>query len=211
MGAAHMLTSGVLAAVIARATTGRGQHVDATIVQGLSPTDYFMSTHYQLAQRAGKTAGLNAAASPGGEFSASRYSLVHCTSDGKWVVISPQMPHQAHALLRAMELEHTLDDPRFAHAPFFRTADDAQAWEDMLWEAFRARTWAEVQPALLAEEDVPFELAAASQDALDHPQMVHNGHVIDVDDPVVGRGARSGRWRGCRGRLQRSARRRRAR
>jgi len=187
MGAAHMLTSGVLAALVARERSGRGQHLDATMLQGLNPTDYFMSTHFQLAQRAGKASGINSAASPGGEFTASRYSLVHCTSDGKWVVISPQQPHQAQALLRAMELDHTLEDPRFAHAPFFRSADDAQAWEDMLWEAFRARTWADVQPALLAEEDVPFELAAASQDALDHPQMVHNGHVIEVDDPVVGR------------------------
>jgi crotonobetainyl-CoA:carnitine CoA-transferase CaiB-like acyl-CoA transferase len=187
-GAGHMMFSGVLAALVARAVTGRGQHVDATLVQGLTPTDYFMTTHFQLAQRAGKGGtSTEAAASPGGEFAASRYSLVHCTRDGKWVVLSPQMPHQARALLRAMGLEHTLEDPRFAHAPFFRTAEDAQDWEDMLWEAFRARTWADVQPALLAEEDVPFELAASSEAALDHPQMVHNGHVVEVDDPVVGR------------------------
>ena len=187
-GAAHMLFSGVLAALVARETTGRGQQVDATLVQGLTPTDYFVTTHFQLAQRAGKDgASQDSAASPGGEFAASRYSLVLCTSDGKWVVISPQMPHQALALLRAVGLDQTLEDPRFAHAPFFRTAEDAQDWEDMLWEAFRVRSWADLQPVLFAEEDVPFELAASSQDALDHPQMIHNGHVVEVDDPVVGR------------------------
>ena len=54
-------------------------------------------------------------------------------------------------------------------------------------------------PRSSPRNDVPFELAAASQDALDHPQMVHNGHVIEVDDPVVGqRRARSDRWRACR-------------
>ncbi len=187
-GASHMMFSGVLAALVARETTGRGQHVDATLVQGLTPTDYFVTTHFQLAQRAGKGGTTqDAAASPGGEFAASRYSLVLCTSDGKWVVISPQMPHQAQALLRAVGLEHTLDEERFSHAPFFRTADDAQDWEDLLWEAFRVRTWADLQPVLLAEEDVPFELAASSEEALDHPQMIHNGHVVEIDDPVVGR------------------------
>ncbi len=187
-GAAQMSFSGILAALIARETTGRGQQVDATLVQGLTPTDYFVTTHFQLAQRAGKGGTTTeAAASPGGEFAASRYSLVLPTKDSQWVVISPQMPHQARALLRAVGLEHLFDDPRFAHAPFFHTADDAQAWEDITWDTFRAKTWAELQPLLLAEEDVPFELAASSQQALDHPQMIHNGHVIEVDDPVVGR------------------------
>ncbi|HXY91938.1 MAG TPA: CoA transferase [Acidimicrobiia bacterium] len=186
-GAAHMAVSGILAALIARETTGRGQRVDTSLAQGLIPADYFGIYHAQLAMRAasaGASDGPNTA--PGGGMGASRYALTLPTKDGRWVNLSPQQPHQAAALLRAVGLDHTLEQEPFANAPFFKDADDAQAWEDMLWEKFRAQTWAELQPQLIAENDLPFELCGTSEEALDHPQIVANGEAIEVDDPVVG-------------------------
>ena len=40
-GCAQMAFSGILAALFARETTGRGQHLDATMFAGLTPIDYF--------------------------------------------------------------------------------------------------------------------------------------------------------------------------
>jgi crotonobetainyl-CoA:carnitine CoA-transferase CaiB-like acyl-CoA transferase len=48
-GAGHMATSGILAALIAREHTGRGQRVDATLAQGLTPSDYFGTMTWQWA------------------------------------------------------------------------------------------------------------------------------------------------------------------
>ena len=187
-GAAHMAVSGILAALIARETTGRGQRVDTSLVQGMIPADYFGIYHVQLAARAAATgAGSGPNTAPGGGMAASRYSLCLCTKDGRWINFSPQQPHQAHALLRSIGLEATLDEERFSHAPFFATAEDAQEWEDMLWERIRAQTWAELLPQFLAENDLPFELCGTSEEALDHPQIIANGEVVEVEDPVLGR------------------------
>ena len=85
-----------------------------------------------------------------------------------------------------MDLEWTLDDARFAHAPFFRTAEEAQEWEDVVSETFRAQTYDELEAQLLGEDDVPFELCRTSEEALDHPQIIANGEVVQVQDPVLG-------------------------
>ena len=74
----------------------------------------------------------------------------------------------------------------FAHAPIFASAEDAQTWETMVWEAFRERTWAELEPVLFADPDLPFERAVPSEVGLDHPQIIYNGHVVTVDDPALG-------------------------
>ena len=152
------------------------------------PADYFGIYHVQLAARAaaaGAGGGPNTA--PGDGMAASRYSLCLCTKDGRWINFSPQQPHQAHALLRSLGLEGTLEEERFSHAPFFATAEDAQEWEDMLWERVRAETWAELQPQFIAQNDLPFELCGTSEEALDHPQIIANGEVVEVDDPVLGK------------------------
>ena len=184
-GAAHLAVSGTLAALMVRETTGRGQRIDTSLVQGLIAADYFGVYQAQLAKRVESGASVPGTA-PGEGMAASRYALTLCTSDGRWVSLSPQQPHQAQALLRAVGLAWTLDDPRFASAPFFRDAEQAQEWEDIVSETFRSQTYGEIEAQLLTEDDIPFELCRTSEEALDHPQIVANGEVIQIDDPVVG-------------------------
>ena len=186
-GAAQMSFSGILAALYSRADSGRGQHIDSSMFAGLTPLDYFTTTHYQLAMKASATnSAAQAAASPGGLFAASRYSLYLLTKDNRWVVVAVQQTNNAKALMGVLGLEHTFDDERFTDAPIFKSSEDAQAWETLLWAAFRERTWAELEPVLFANPDLPFERAVPGELGLDHPQIIHNGHVVEVDDPSVG-------------------------
>ena len=52
LGAAHHAVAGILAALIVREQTGRGQHVDATLANGISALDYFGTMLWQ--HRAGQ-------------------------------------------------------------------------------------------------------------------------------------------------------------
>src|SRR5581483_11007641 len=182
-GAAMLAAGGVLAALLVRERTGRGQRVDTSLLQGLDPVDYFMTTIYQVAVRnGGAPPPLDTSAALG----ASRYGVLVATRDGRFIQTSTVLPHQAVALTEAAGISHVLDDPRYANLPMFATAEDAQEWEDLLWQAFRERDLADWLPVLESYEDIAFEVARWSEEGLDHPQILHNGDALTVDDPGFG-------------------------
>ncbi len=187
-GAGHLAASGIIAALIVRQQTGRGQHLEVPLYAGVSVVDYFglmtwLLMNGKLELAASKPAG-NGPARKG--VAASRLNYIPCTKDGRFVFFTAMMPHQARAVLRALGREHILEDPRFANAPFFESAEDGQAYEDEIWEAFRTKTFDEWDPILRAEKDIAYELARTSEEGLDHPQIRHNGEVMTIDAPGIG-------------------------
>ena len=181
-GAAMLAAGGIAAALIVREQTGRGQRVDTTLAQGLEPLDYFVAMIVQMAMRSGGTA----ATDPRAAMTATRYGVMVASSDGYFIQTSTVLPHQARALTEAAGLGHLLEDPRFAVLPMFSSAEDAQEWEDALWGAFRTKTRDEWVEILLSYDDVPFEVGCTSEEGTHHPQIVHNGDVLEVNDDHVG-------------------------
>jgi crotonobetainyl-CoA:carnitine CoA-transferase CaiB-like acyl-CoA transferase len=182
-GAAVLAVGGVLAALLVRERTGRGQRVDTSMLQGADPLDYFMTSIYQVAVRnGGAPPPLDTSATLG----ASRYGVLVATKDGRFIQTSTVLPHQAVALTAAAGISHVLDDPKYARLPMFETAEDAQEWEDLLWQAFRERDLAHWLPILESYQDIAFEVARWSEEGLDHPQIAHNGDAIVVADPEHG-------------------------
>ena len=181
-GAAMQAVAGILGALTVREQTGRGQQLSATMVAGLDPVDYFVSTIAQLMAKRGEEPLIDARTAIG----ANRYGVLVATSDGRFIQTSTMLPHQGRALTEVAGLAHLLDDPRFTELPRFATAEDAQEWEDALWEAFRQEDLKHWLPLLEASPDVAFEVAATSEEGMEHPQIVHNGDVVTVDDPSRG-------------------------
>jgi crotonobetainyl-CoA:carnitine CoA-transferase CaiB-like acyl-CoA transferase len=182
-GAAMQSVAGILGALLVRAKTGRGQALDATLVAGLDPIDYFVATIVQLMAKKGEAPSADSRSAT----SASRFGVLLATRDGRFIQTSTMLPHQGKALCDVASIGHVLEtDPRFSGLPTFATAEDAQEWEEMLQEAFRAEDLAHWLPLLEASPDVAFEVAATSEEGLDHPQIMHNGDVIVVDDDVHG-------------------------
>ena len=181
-GAAMQAVAGILGALTVREQTGRGQQLSATMVAGLDPVDYFVSTIAQLMAKRGEEPLIDARTAIG----ANRYGVLVATSDGRFIQTSTMLPHQGRALTEVAGLAHLLDDPRFTELPRFATAEDAQEWEDALWEAFRQEDLKHWLPLLEASPDVAFEVAATSEEGMEHPQIVHNGDVVTIDDPSRG-------------------------
>ncbi len=181
-GAGMQSVAGILGALLVREQTGRGQSIDATLFAGIDPLDYFVATIVQLMAKKGETPAGDARSAT----AASRYGVLVVTRDGRFVQTSTLLPHQGRALCEIAGVGDILSEPRFSRLPMFDNADDAQAFEDILIEAFRRQDLDHWLPLLLASPDVAFEVAVTSEEALDHPQFVHNGDVITVDDPVLG-------------------------
>jgi crotonobetainyl-CoA:carnitine CoA-transferase CaiB-like acyl-CoA transferase len=189
-GAAHMAVSGILAALIVRDRTGRGQRVDTSLYLGLNPVDYFFSYALQMASKAPPAAAPSAAATATDSErktpAATRYMVSACTRDGRWLVFSPQLPHQARALIEVLELQWAFDDPRFKDMPAFWTLEDAAAWEEAIYERVKERDLADWIERAEANDNLPFEPVLSPEEALDHPQIRANGNVVTVQDDQHG-------------------------
>lgn len=184
VGAAQMAVGGILSALIVRRSTGRGQRVEATLAQGISPLDYFgMITWQHVRRTTGEASGTSAM---GATLAGNRYILTAPTEDGLWVTFMQMLPHQAQALSRALGIGDTIDTARLARQPRFTEAEHAQEWEDRVWDAVRTKPYAEWEKIFLADPDIAFELVRPSEWGLDHPQIVHNGNAIEIDDPDHG-------------------------
>jgi crotonobetainyl-CoA:carnitine CoA-transferase CaiB-like acyl-CoA transferase len=202
VGAAHQCVSGIMAALVVRDRAGIGQRVDATLFQGLNPLDYFMSYHAQLgakvaaqmaaaaANEADNGSADDASTGPADDAPrvpvATRYGAFGCTRDGHWLSFSPQLPHQAHALVRVLELDWMFEDERFRDMPSFWTLDDAGEWDRLLVERIKERDLDEWVTRGREDPDLPFEPILSAEGALDHPQLRHNGDVVIVRDPSHG-------------------------
>jgi crotonobetainyl-CoA:carnitine CoA-transferase CaiB-like acyl-CoA transferase len=181
-GAAMQSVAGIIGALLVREKTGRGQALDSTLVAGLDPIDYFVSTIVQLMAKKGEAPSADSRSAT----SASRFGVLLATRDGRFIQTSTMLPHQGKALCDVAGIGHVLQDPRFGGLPTFATAEDAQEWEDLLQEAFRAEELAHWLPLLQASPDVAFEVAATSEEGSAHPQIVHNGDVITIEDANLG-------------------------
>lgn len=181
-GAAMQGVAGILGALMVREKTGRGQILDATLIAGLDALEYYVATTVQLMAKRGDKPSADLRTLTG----SSRYMVMVVTSDGHFIQTATLLPRQGWALNDVAGLSDSADDPRFKRLPMFDTAEDAQAWEDQLLEAFRAKDLEYWLPRLEANPDVAFEVARTSEEGLDHPQIVHNGDAIVVEDPVLG-------------------------
>jgi crotonobetainyl-CoA:carnitine CoA-transferase CaiB-like acyl-CoA transferase len=181
-GAAMQAVAGVMGALLSRETTGLGCTVSANLASGLEPIDYFMATVLQLTAKY-QAEAKKRTASPA---AISRYGVLLVTKDGRLIQTSTVQPHQGQALCKVAGIEALTAEPRFARLPMFDTVEDAQAWEDLLLEAFLKEPLEHWLPLLEANADIAFEVARTSEEGLDHPQIIHNGDVITIEDPVLG-------------------------
>jgi crotonobetainyl-CoA:carnitine CoA-transferase CaiB-like acyl-CoA transferase len=186
---AQTALQGTLAALYVRGQTGLGQRVDSSLVQGMAahdPWDWFL---HLVAERYPDAFKNPPSHSPRGVPNQSfGFRLLVCLSkDGRWLQFSQTSPHLFQAFMRALELDWMFEDPEWRTAPEFPTEEKRERfWEKML-EAARRKTVAEWNAIFEREPDVWAEVYRGARELFLHPQMRHNGHVIELDDPRAGR------------------------
>src|SRR6185369_14990063 len=187
--AAHAALHGILAALYVRERTGRGQLVETSLAHAVAahdPWEWFLRVLCAKYPQAFTPAPPYSARGVPTQGFAFRL-LVCLTRDGRWLQFSQTSPHLFLEFMEVLGLAWMFDDPRWKTAPDFETEEEREAfWERML-EAARTRTVAEWEDVFRAHPNVWAECFRTTQEAMDHPQLRHNGQVIAVDDPRVGR------------------------
>ncbi|MBK7952165.1 MAG: CoA transferase [Deltaproteobacteria bacterium] len=176
-GAAMLGVEGLLAALHARRTTGRGQRVHTSLLHALSVYDmtigYGNRTH--------------AAPRPGLVYGVMRVCFMTApTKDGRFIQMCSRQPHLFRNWLEAMGLEALLSEPDLNHIPDLFPSEARLAEVVALIEGrMRTRTldeWMEI----FSSKDVGADPFYSAGEFLDHPQAKENGRRQVVVDPKVG-------------------------
>jgi len=186
--AAQTALQGTLAALYVREKSGRGQRVESSLVQGMAahdPWDWFLRLVAERYPKAFATAPpYSGRGVPSSSFA---FRLLVClTKDGHWLQFSQVSPHLFREFMEVLGLAWMYEDSRWRSAPDFESEEEREGFWEILLEAARRKTAAEWEEIFRRHPNVWAERFRTPREALDHPQMLHNGHVTRVEDPRLG-------------------------
>ncbi len=169
------LCNGILAALVARGRTGRGQRVDVSLLGGqiwLQATEY---THYLLT-------GEEAGRANGGHPLVYALYGIFATADG-YIAIAGCPEHLWPGMLRAVERPDLADNPRFG--TYFSTPEIKAELREVFGEIFASRTTADWSERLAAEGQ-RFAPVRGHAEVVADGQAEANRYIVDVDHPAWG-------------------------
>ena len=182
--AAMAAVRGTVAALILRDRTGRGQRVETSLLKAITYYDLLQFAVWQMMINHPEQFDFDptvVASRP----TPIQYLPVR-TKDGRWIQLANLMERLFISEVKAIGLGHLLDEPRYANAPNLDD-DPREEMRELILERMRQKTMDEWMELFInVEGDVAAEPFMTSIEALDHPQVVHNGLAQKVKDPVVG-------------------------
>lgn len=166
---------GVLAALHRRSTTGRGEHIDVGLLDGLMGMLAYLAEIYLVTGTSPNRVGNNHPTVPA-------YGLYE-VEDGE-IVLAAQMDAFWQNFCRASGRPDLADDPRFATVG--DRFDHHAEVEQTVSEIMRTKPVAEWR-RLLDEADVPNAPVLSVGEALEQPHAVERGLLREIDQPGAGR------------------------
>ena len=172
---------GILAALMARQESGRGQLVETSLLQGLFSYDLGGLFRAQLGERFPELfAGLAMPFMP----TLNYHALP--TSDGRWLQFGNLMAHLFDNYLAAAGLADIFADPDYEGTPAQWSEDARERLRDRMFERMQERTAAEWMETFIEHGGVAATPFQSTQEALDDPDLVLNGHVVERAHPTLG-------------------------
>jgi crotonobetainyl-CoA:carnitine CoA-transferase CaiB-like acyl-CoA transferase len=171
---------GILAALIARNETDKGQYVDIAYMDGALSLMTFFTTDYFLGNvvpKRGETA----------LHGAYPYYGIYETKDGKYITIGCLELHFWENLCRLLGREdyvpYHFAPEHLLHKPEGKKWDEISSW---LRETFLTKTrdeWFE----LLCQEDIPVGKVYTLDEVFSDPQVVHRQMIVEAEHPTLGK------------------------
>lgn len=188
MASASLLAmQGTFLALHDRVGSGYGQRVDATMAQGMMAQDPWFYFLLELTQKFPDALR----ATPGPTMAGKRavppswlsFGLLNGVSkEGRWMQFSHATPVQFDAFVKSLGLDAAWKDKADNDDPDVRD----ELWTEML-QRVRSRSLADWQEIFDGDRHVFAEQYRSDTQLFEHPQIVHDGHTVEFDQPGVGR------------------------
>ncbi len=166
---------GTLTGLYSREDTGRGHHVDVSIMECLAGFHQFNVIRY--------TYGGDIKRRAGNRYEGNPPITIYPCKDG-YVALSASSPMQQELLFALVGVPDLAEDPRFI-SPQDRTAN-ADAFDERLMPWFRERTRQEIFHTC-GQWRIPCAPVTHPGELLDDPHFRERGFWTEIDHPVAGR------------------------
>ena len=183
--AAMALVRGITAALYLREKTGRGQRVETSMLKAVTTYDHVSWIHGQMVAKGAE--GYPPDPNVGtGRGNPTGY-LPARTRDGRWIQLGNVVERLFRSMMHSLDMDFIYEDPQLKDAPFLGP-EAVAVLERVMLEKVQQKTLDEWMSIFLSREgNAAAEPYHTSEQALDHPQIVHNGNVQDLEVPGVGR------------------------
>lgn len=187
--AGQALLAGVIAALLERESSGKGQVVEASMLQGMMPYDLAALVRTQLFNAKPElfvNDPFAAMADSPLRMPTLNYHPVQ-TKDGRWLQLGNLLQHLFDNYLSAADLADVYADPRYEGPPPTWTPEDREAFRDRMLTRMRELPSDEWMNIFVEHGGVAATDYRPAEAALDDHDLIDNGHVLEQDHPVVGK------------------------
>ena len=180
---AQSTVSGVLAAVLTRGDDGEGSLVETSLLQGMLPYEQGAMLYLQFSKNFPNLPPMvsdSDALNP-----APLYYTPAQAGDGRWMQFGNLLPHLFDNFLIVTELADVLADPAFDHKQLLLTDPERHvAFRERLLERIQDRGAADWMADIIADGGIVATPYQTTQEALQDPDIVANGHATEIAPDV---------------------------
>ena len=174
---AQSAAAALLAALIGREATGHGFAFDTSLLRGMMPYEMGIMAMAQLWDK-GILERPQAVRDRTRSMPTLNYHPVR-TKDGKWLQLGNLLPHLLANFFRAAGLADELKDPKYEGDPMRWPRETLEGFRDHLFRHMQTKTLAEWTDLFVTDGGVVSHPYQTTQDALEDPDVVANGHVVE--------------------------------
>ncbi|MDP6494107.1 MAG: CoA transferase, partial [Dehalococcoidia bacterium] len=174
---------GIIAALHVRDRTGQGQKVETSLMQAMNLYEFIDLVFWQMMVRFPDVFTEH----PWLRGYPTLAYLPVRTKDGHWIQMANTVQRLFVAMIHDIGLGHIFEETRFEKAPTL-LPEDREDLRMLMLERFQEKTLDEWMDLFINQtRDVAAEPYRTSEEGMTHAQILHNGHVQDIDDPGVGK------------------------
>ena len=176
----------MLAALMHRGAGGKGQLVEASLLQAMTAYDLLGLVRTELLGRHPEAFVNDPFLAAVGRAPTLNYHPLP-TADGRWLQMGNLLQHLFDNYLVAAGLSDVFSDPRYENPSATWAEEDREAFRDRMLLHMKGRTAAEWMETFVDHGGVAATEYRTTQEAMDDPDLILNGHIVEQEHPTLGK------------------------